>query len=200
MKTTESLQWRHNGRDVVSNHRRLDHLVNHLFRCKSKKTPRLRITGLCEGNSPVTGEFPQQRASNAENVSIWWRHSRRMRKPQFYVSGKRPMEATYVINDNFDSRFGTQYRNRKMRPVATYDNRADYRHTTSQWETSLLSNAVSRWLGANLESALDRISYRKNSPIDLKLDRPPKSNTRETHVKYQINCTCEGRWRLEHLQ
>ena len=25
-------------------------------------------------NSPVTGEFPTQRASNAENVSIWWRH------------------------------------------------------------------------------------------------------------------------------
>ena len=30
--------------------------------------------GLCEGNSPVTGEFPSQRASKAENVSIWWRH------------------------------------------------------------------------------------------------------------------------------
>ena len=29
---------------------------------------------LCAGNSPVTGEFPTQRASNAENVSIWWRH------------------------------------------------------------------------------------------------------------------------------
>ena len=26
------------------------------------------------GNSPVTGEFSSQRASNAENVSIWWRH------------------------------------------------------------------------------------------------------------------------------
>ena len=31
-------------------------------------------TGLCEGNTLVTGEFPAQRASNAENVSIWWRH------------------------------------------------------------------------------------------------------------------------------
>ena len=28
----------------------------------------------CVGNSPGTGEFPAQRASNAENVSIWWRH------------------------------------------------------------------------------------------------------------------------------
>ena len=25
-------------------------------------------------NTPVVGEFPAQRASNAENVSIWWRH------------------------------------------------------------------------------------------------------------------------------
>ena len=38
------------------------------------RTSKLRVTGLCEGNSPVTGEFPAQIASNAENVSIWWRH------------------------------------------------------------------------------------------------------------------------------
>ena len=37
---------------------------------RSKKTSKLRITGLCEENSPVIGEFPAQRASNAENVSI----------------------------------------------------------------------------------------------------------------------------------
>ena len=43
-------------------------------RSRSKKTLKLRVTGLCVGNSPVTGEFPAQRASNAENVSIWWRH------------------------------------------------------------------------------------------------------------------------------
>ena len=39
-----------------------------------KKTSKLRVTGLCEGNSAVSGEFPTQRASNAEKVSIWWRH------------------------------------------------------------------------------------------------------------------------------
>ena len=32
------------------------------------------FTRLCEGNSPVTGEFPAHRPSFAENVSIWWRH------------------------------------------------------------------------------------------------------------------------------
>ena len=38
-----------------------------------KKTSKLRVTGLCVGNSPVTGEFPTQKASNAEHISIWWR-------------------------------------------------------------------------------------------------------------------------------
>ena len=39
-----------------------------------KKTSKFRVTGLCAGNSPGTGEFPAQKASNAENVSIWWCH------------------------------------------------------------------------------------------------------------------------------
>ena len=45
-----------------------------VFSDADKKTSKLRVTGLCEGNSPVTREFPALRASNAENVSIWWRH------------------------------------------------------------------------------------------------------------------------------
>ena len=56
------------------NHQPHDCLLNRLFRRRSKKTQKLRITGLCEGNSPVTGGFPTQRASNAEKVSIGWRH------------------------------------------------------------------------------------------------------------------------------
>ena len=65
-----SSQWRHNGRDGVSNHQPRD-WGNRLFR---KKTSKLCVSGLCERNSAVTGEFPAQRASNAEDVSIWWRH------------------------------------------------------------------------------------------------------------------------------
>ena len=45
-----------------------------LFTRRSKKTSKLRVTALCAGNSPVTGEFSAQMASNAGNVSIWWRH------------------------------------------------------------------------------------------------------------------------------
>ena len=81
--------------DSVSCHRRLDCLFNRLFEHRSKKTSKLYITGLCEENSPVTGEFPPpppppptphpphththtQRGSNSENASIWWRyHSRK---------------------------------------------------------------------------------------------------------------------------
>ena len=68
--TCLSLQWRHNGRDSVSNHQPHDYLINRLFRRRSKKTLKLRVTGLCVGNSPGTGEFPAQMASNAENESV----------------------------------------------------------------------------------------------------------------------------------
>ena len=69
-----TLQWRHNGRDSVSNHQPHDCFLNRLFRHRSKKTSKLRVTGLYAGNSPDAGEFHAQMASNAENVSIWWRH------------------------------------------------------------------------------------------------------------------------------
>ena len=52
----------------------LDRLLNRLFRHRSKNMSKLRATGLYEGNPPVAGGFPSDRASNAENVSIWWRH------------------------------------------------------------------------------------------------------------------------------
>ena len=60
---TQPLQWRHN-------HQPHDCLLNLLFQAQIKKTSKLRVTGLCAGNSPVTGKFPAQRASNAENISI----------------------------------------------------------------------------------------------------------------------------------
>ena len=68
------LHWRHNGRNGVLNKQPHDCLLKRLFRRRSKKTSKLRVTGLCAGNSPVAGEFRAQMASNAENVSIWWRH------------------------------------------------------------------------------------------------------------------------------
>ena len=52
---TDSLQWRHNELDGVSHHWRIGSLLSRLFRRRSKKTSKLRVTGLCEENSPVTG-------------------------------------------------------------------------------------------------------------------------------------------------
>ena len=69
-----TLQWRHNDYGSVSNHQPHGCLPNRLFRCRSQKTSKLRVTGLCVGNSPGTGEFSTQMASYAQNVSIWWRH------------------------------------------------------------------------------------------------------------------------------
>ena len=43
------------------------------------------LLALCAGNSPVTGEFPAQRASNAENVSIRWRHHEKLFYKRFSV-------------------------------------------------------------------------------------------------------------------
>ena len=70
----DALHWRHNEHDGVSNNQPHDCLLNSLFRRRSEKTSKLRGTGLCAGNSPETGEFPAQKAGNAQNASIWWRY------------------------------------------------------------------------------------------------------------------------------
>ena len=68
---SKTLQWRHNERHGVSNHRRLHCLLHCWFRRRLKKTSKLCVTDLWVGNSPGTGELPAQKASNAENVSIF---------------------------------------------------------------------------------------------------------------------------------
>ena len=59
LSLSHALEWRHNERDGVSNHLRLDCLLNRLFRRRSKETSKLRVTGLCGG------KFPAQRSCNA---------------------------------------------------------------------------------------------------------------------------------------
>ena len=112
----KSLLWRHNGRDGVSNQEPHHCLLNRLFGSRSKKISKLRVTGLCAGNSPVTGEFPAQMASNAENASIWWRH--------------------HVILKNMGKMGGA-------RPQNTRDH---FGYVFSQWKTPLHCNVASHWL------------------------------------------------------
>ena len=54
-------------------------------RCRSKKISKLCVTGLCWGNSPVTGQLPREMASNVENISIWWRHHVTLEVPRHKV-------------------------------------------------------------------------------------------------------------------
>ena len=60
----QSLQWRHDGIDGVSNHKPHDCLLNRLFRRGSQKTSKLCVTGLCDGNSPATNH----------DDAIQWKH------------------------------------------------------------------------------------------------------------------------------
>ena len=57
---TTTLHWRHNDHDGVSNHQPHGCLLNRLFRRRSKKTSKLRITGLCVGNSPGPVNSPHK--------------------------------------------------------------------------------------------------------------------------------------------
>ena len=73
-----------------------DCLLNRLFRRRSKETPKLCVTGLYAGKSPGTGEFPAQMVSNAEHVSIWWRH---------HVTLKMQMNASLMYMSNLSNLF-----------------------------------------------------------------------------------------------
>ena len=62
-----------------------------------RKHQKLRVTGLCVGNSPGAGEFPAQMASNAENVSIWWRH-------HDIIENMDESKIEYLWNSNYDEK------------------------------------------------------------------------------------------------
>ena len=56
-----ALQWRHNDHDGVSKHQLHGCLPKRLFRRRSKKTSKLRVTGPCVGNSPGPVNSPHKR-------------------------------------------------------------------------------------------------------------------------------------------
>ena len=55
-----ALQWRHNDHDGVSNYQPHSCLLNRFFGRRSKKTPKLRVTGLWAGNSPGPVNSPHK--------------------------------------------------------------------------------------------------------------------------------------------
>ena len=93
------LQWHHmNIHLVVSNHWSFNCLFNSLWRPTSNKH-QSTLLSFCEGNSPVTGEFPAQRDSSAEKASIWWRHHETHHTLHLWwaMSIVRILENIYVI-------------------------------------------------------------------------------------------------------
>ena len=69
-----TIQWRHNERDGVPNHQPHDCLLDRLFKRRSRKHQSSASLAFVRENSPLTGEFPTQMASNEGHFSIWWRH------------------------------------------------------------------------------------------------------------------------------
>ena len=90
-----------------------------------KNTSKLCVTGLFEGNSPLTGEFPAQRASNAENVSIWWRHP-----AQFYKD---------IENQHSDSNETSVTSDTDMHRVLTMPNMRFRGWPFHRWDRSILA-------------------------------------------------------------
>ena len=95
----------------------------------------------------MTGEFPAQRASNAEKVSIWWRQHVRNSYVKVHVGWQ---EFSNRASDWLADVLPFE------KVIIAYFYRANSRLAPSQWETSLQSNAVSiiGWAQTYIESAL----------------------------------------------
>ena len=63
LKARTALQERHNESYSVLSHRHIECLLNRLFKRTSKKTSKLRVTGISEGNPSVTGKCFHR---------VWW--------------------------------------------------------------------------------------------------------------------------------
>ena len=142
-----SLHWRNDGRDSVSNHQPHDCLLNRLFRRRSKKISKFRVTGLCAGNSPETGEFPAQKASNAENVSIWWRH---------HVNNRYGVSLLSVMSSKSDWSFTFLI----ILPWAILDYNGPW-YIESQWQFRWFWIDMSQviFLGCNQDSKLEGLYF-----------------------------------------
>ena len=68
------LQWRHNERDGVSNHQPHHCLLRRLFKAQLKENIKAPRHWTLWGEFTDDRWIPRTKDSDAENVSIWWRH------------------------------------------------------------------------------------------------------------------------------
>ena len=93
-----TLQWRNNRRGGVSNHLRLDCLLNRLSMYRSKKTSKLCVLGIWEGNPPVTAGFTSKGVSNDIFFFIWWSHHESISQPLFVCNIAIERHAISLVN------------------------------------------------------------------------------------------------------
>ena len=72
-----ALQWRHYERDGASSHQPHHCLLRRLFGRKSKKTSKLRVTGLCAGIHRWLVKSPRRESVTRKMFPFaWWRHQK----------------------------------------------------------------------------------------------------------------------------
>ena len=181
---TYPLQWRHNGCDGVSYHQSHGCLLNRLFRHKSTKTSKLRVTGFVR-DSP-----------HAENVSIWWRHHVIFVSIAF-VYGLAPSDARSSTNkllSNFEwglkLHISLQWHQNHMNNVHIFISAYVYDIFTDK---ILLDMTVSCWYLSNEQSP-----FIGNTPIkaawNIKLLHPLTRATLRSHLSMRraMKESCHG--------
>ena len=135
------------------------------------------LLALCAGNSPVTGEFPAQsqwRWALMFSLNCAWtdgwvsnRHAGDLRhhRAHYDVTVMRKNDdqkphTSWAILDWQQTHLSTHYPVYWLLIKGCSKGRANSRFAPSQWETALLCNDVSHWLGANLASARERCWWR----------------------------------------
>ena len=87
----KGLQWRHNKCDGVSNHRRLDCLLNRLFRRRSKKSSKLLVKPLSHQGGVLTATA--RRARKTQNAEVRAVRSHRAPRDRRGIAVASPLDA-----------------------------------------------------------------------------------------------------------
>ena len=115
-----ALQWRHNECNGMSNHQRLCCLLDHLFRHKSKKTSKLHVTDLCEGNSHFMasslGPDVPEPYGHSTPFMIHQQPSTPVPKPQPLIPSRQTDRDPTLASDDF-----TTFYSRKCSPIGSGD-------------------------------------------------------------------------------
>ena len=100
LRYPHSFHWRHNDRGGVSDHQPCDCLLSCSFRRRSKKTLKLRVTGLCAGNSPHKGPVTRKMFPFDDVIMRYWpwKSQNLLPEPPFHQHGDREQSGKPCYN------------------------------------------------------------------------------------------------------